>query len=506
MSNKSSPSSMSCKTKEREWDLVIYGATGDTGMAMAMYVANNVDNYSKLSNENKNENENDSENDQQVFRWAIAGRSESKLNGLRSKIIVGRSPPSTTRDEIGVLTADSASPEETNRLAKSARIIVSAVGPYTRLGENVYAACVENGTNYVDITGEVDWVMWMRAKYGERAGETGSTLCSFAGYDCVPCDITMYAARRVLSECDSIDGTGTGTGTNDNKDTIDSVSLSSAETVVKVTGGAFPRGTIRTMISKFPDGAKFCSSLIRFASSEQEGAHRNTTISLVRWLLPRWSPEYGAFTLPDFMGWCNIPVVFNSSPSSIDCTYHDRVAVPYSQGCPGTGYGLLQTVILYSFLLAMAPLFMCFQIVMALVPSTADLLLKLFDALQYRGNTQRNQKHLNDSTVDAWTYATSALSGSQAQVHLHVNGDAGIKSTAVMACETAFAILELEDKNELPRGMIGSPSMIAGDALVDRLQNEDVIGDICTLSVTVIDNDNDNDNDGSSDNNTKKEN
>ena len=483
---------MPCKTKQREWDLVIYGATGDAGMAMAMYVANNVDSYNKLTNDG------DNDNDQHVFRWAIAGRSESKLNGLRSKIIVDRSPPSTTMDEIGVLTADSASVEETNRLAKSARVVVSAVGPYTRLGENVYAACVENGTNYVDITGEVDWVMRMRAKYGQRAGETGSTLCSFAGYDCVPCDITMYAARRVLSECDSMDGDGTGTGTNDDdKDTIDSVSLSSAETVVQVTGGAFPRGTIRTMISKFPDGAKFCSSLVRFASSEQEGAHRNTTISLVRWLLPRWSPEYGAFTLPDFMGWCNIPVVFNSSPSSIDCTYHDRVAVPYSRGCPGTGYGLLQTVILYSFLLAMAPLFMFFQIVMALVPSTADLLLKLFDSLKYRGNTQRNQKHLNDSTVDVWTYATSALSGTQARVHLHVNGDAGIKCTAVMACETAFAILELEDKNELPRGMIGSPSMIAGDALVDRLQNEDVIGEICTLSVTVIDEDNDN---------TKKEN
>eukprot|EP00536_Pseudo-nitzschia_multiseries_P004970 jgi/Psemu1/303015/fgenesh1_kg.89_\ len=222
------------------------------------------------------------------------------------------------------------------------------------------------------------------------------------------------------------------------------------------------------------------------------GNHNESDISVFR-----WSPDVGAFTLPDFMGWCNIPVVCNSC-SSIDCTYHNRIATPYSQGCLWTGYGLLQTLIFYVFLLATAPIFLCFQTLLVLVPATSELILKVFDAFQYRGNTPQNQAMLENSTVDFWTYATSALSGSQARVHLHINGDAGIKCTALLACETAFSMLELEDADNLPRGVIGSPSMIAGDALVDRLQDEEAIAEYCTLSVTVLD--------GSSGNHSKKEN
>lgn len=474
------------ESSQREWDLVIYGATGDAGTAIAMYVANNIDKC--------HESANDSDSNE-IFRWAIAGRTESKLNGLRSRIIVSRSPPSIRRDEIGVLVANSASSREMSELAKSAKLIISAVGPYTALGETLYEACVENGTNYVDITGEVDWVFQMRTKYGRRADETGSVMCSFAGYDSVPCDITLLAACRALSECDN-----SSTG-------CDELTLSSAETVVKLKGGTFPRGTIRTMILKSVEGADFCKNLVHFVSSKRKDAQWKAGLSLVRWLLPRWSPEFGAFTIPHFMGWCNIPVVHNSS-SSIDCIYHDRMALPYTQGCLGTGYGLLQTLLLYSVFLAIAPFFLCFPIIAALIPSTAKFLLKLFDSLQYRGSTSRNQKHLEDSTVDVWTYATSASSGSKARVHMHVEGDAGIMCTALLAGETAFSMIELDDRNELPRGIIGSPSMIVGDALIERLQDAEAIGDFCTLSVEIIDPADDDDDiaNNTNDKSSKKEN
>jgi len=140
----------------------------------------------------------------------------------------------------------------------------------------------------------------------------------------------------------------------------------------------------------------------------------------------------------------------------------------------------------------LAPWFLCFQIFVIFVPSTASVVLKLFDSFQYRGNTQQNQRLLDESTVDVWTYVTSS-SGSKAKVHVHVNGDAGIKATALFAAETAFSVLVLQDKNELPRGVIGSPSMIVGDALVERLQDE-AISDSCTLSVTIDYNENENEN------------
>jgi short subunit dehydrogenase-like uncharacterized protein len=453
----------SSTTNRREWDLVVYGATGDAGTAIAIYIANHIDSYKKSN----------VDDDDDRFRWAIAGRSEHKLNRLRSRIIVSRITPSAN-DEIGVLTADVASFEDTSELAKSTRVLISAVGPYTLLGESVYAACAEHGTNYVDITGEVDWVASMKEKYQKRATETGATLCSFAGYDCVPCDITTYLARKVLSECDSESGNKT--------------ILTGVETVSQSTGGVMPRGTLRTSILMFSNGAAFFDKLVRFASNHdgngESGVHWKTIQALVLWLLPRWSPEFGAFTLPHFMGWCNIPVIYNSHASFIDCTFHDRMAVPYCRDCPATGYGLLQTLVLYFVLLVMAPWFLCFQILVTLIPSTTDLMLKVFDSLQYRGNSQKNQQQLDDATTDVWNYVTSS-SGSKATVHLHVKGDPGIKCTAALVVETAFSMLVLLDKNELPRGVIGSPSKIVGDALVERLSDEKTTGHTCTLTVTV---------------------
>mmetsp|Transcript_47868 Transcript_47868/g.53585 ORF Transcript_47868/g.53585 Transcript_47868/m.53585 type:complete len:490 (+) Transcript_47868:195-1664(+) len=457
----------------RDWDLVIYGATGDAGTAVAIYVANNL----------YNNNNDDDDDTNRRFRWAIAGRSERKLNQLRSRIIVGRLKSSAT-DEFGIITADSSSIDNMNNMAKSTRILVSAVGPYTTLGENIYSACVKNGTHYTDITGEVDWVYLMREKYKKRAKETGSTLCSFAGYDCVPCNITMHLARSVLLN-DHINDTTASASTSTKKDDDNNTStsyLTSAETVTRVNGGTFPRGTIRTMISKLPEGAGFARNLIRYSDGDNNNNERRKTIrSLLLWLLPRWSPEFGAFTLPHFMGWCNIPVVHNSLGSVIDCVYHDRIAVPYSRECLGTGYGLLQILCIYAILLMVIPWFLCFQIFVISVPTSADFLLKLFDSLQYRGNSPQNQKKLEDSTVEVWTYVTSSL-GSKAKVHMFVNGDPGIKCTSMLAAETAFSMLSLLDKNQLPKGIIGSPSMIVGDELVKRLQDEGM--NDCTLSVT----------------------
>merc|ERR1712238_432073 len=94
---------------------------------------------------------------------------------------------------------------------------------------------------------------------------------------------------------------------------------------------------------------------------------------------------------------------------------------------------------------------------------------------------------LDDTCTEFWNYVTSS-SGSKATVHLRVQGDAGIRCTALLAAETAFSMLILMDKNALPKGVIGSPSMIVGDTLVERLQDEATIGHSCSLTVTVDEN------------------
>ena len=424
---------------------MVLGATGDAGTAIAMYVANNYETYTKAGSSR--------------LRWAIAGRSKEKLESLKSGFMAGRSD---NDDEIGVLICpDVGNSESMRQLASSTKILVSAVGPYTVLGETIFQACVFEGTHYADVTGEVDWVGRMRQRYAEDAKRSGSTLCSFAGYDCVPCDIMLHLAHKRLSECDGC-----------------SAVITSLENVCYTPNGVFPRGTIRTTISKLPEMSTFISSLVRYAGSNGR-IHWRTAIALVRWLLPKWSPEFGAFTIPNYMGWCNIPVVYGSH--NLNCTYHDRFAAP---NC--NDYFLSVAIGFYFFLLAFSPVFVLLQIVVFFVPSTAKVLLKRFDSLEYRGNSKDKQNQMDTATTDVWSYAKSSL-GSKATVHLHVKGDAGIKATGLLAGETIFSMLELLDNGKLPKGVIGSPSEIVGDTLVERLQDEETIGHSCTLTVTVVD-------------------
>ena len=148
--------------EERAWDLVIYGATGDAGKAIAFYVANNCDGGDNASTTSASTTSaSTATNKKPHYRIAIAGRSEQKLNSIRSEIIVNRLRPST--GDIGVIVAnatayasntDPTTPSAAmDAMAKSTKLVISAVGPYTTLGESTVRACIKHGTHYVDITG-----------------------------------------------------------------------------------------------------------------------------------------------------------------------------------------------------------------------------------------------------------------------------------------------------------------------------------------------------------------
>lgn len=436
----------------REWDIVVFGATGDVGTAIATYVANTIHTYNKKDGE---------------VKWAIAGRSEASLNRLRSRIIANRTKPNLS-DDIGLLTADLSSPDDLTTLAKSTRVLITAVGPYAFLGERVYEACIEQGTHYVDITAEAHWVDAMRKKYQKRANETGATLCSFAGYDCVPSDITTLLARKALSECDGNDAM-----------------LEGLEVVTRISQMVIPRGTIRTTLAMIvKECTTFMSSLVRFASGNGS-FHWKSALALVRWLLPKWSSNIGCFTFPHYMGFANIPVIYKSHGASLDCIFHDRMALQNSEDSMWTGYGLLQTSVFYFWCLVFTPWYLLVVMIAIVMPSfVGDLLLRLFDSFQYRGHTGTNQKELEAISTELWNYATSSK-GSKATVHMYVQGDPGIACTALLAVETTYSMLGLLDQNKLPKGVIGSRSEIVGEALIHRLQDEETIGHLCTLTVTV---------------------
>lgn len=156
---------------DRPYDIVLFGATGFVGELTAEYLAAHAPDG---------------------LRWAIAGRDEEKLRRLR-----GRLPGAA---DVGVLRADVYDPASLRELAEHARVVATTVGPYVRYGEELVAACADSGTDYLDLTGEPEFVDLMYVRHDARARETGARLVHACGFDSVPHDLGVYFTVRQLPE------------------------------------------------------------------------------------------------------------------------------------------------------------------------------------------------------------------------------------------------------------------------------------------------------------------
>ncbi|MFI8519741.1 saccharopine dehydrogenase family protein [Streptomyces sp. NPDC085481] len=159
----------------RPYDVVLFGATGFVGELTARYLA---------------------EHAPSGCRWALAGRSRGKLTALRDRL-AQRWPRCA---ELPLVVADSADPEALRELAVSARVVASTVGPYVWYGEELVAACAEAGTDYLDLTGEAEFVDRMYVRHDARARETGARLVHACGFDSVPHDLGVYFTVQQLPE------------------------------------------------------------------------------------------------------------------------------------------------------------------------------------------------------------------------------------------------------------------------------------------------------------------
>jgi short subunit dehydrogenase-like uncharacterized protein len=160
--------------RDRQYDIVLFGATGFAGRLTAEYLAHNAP---------------------VGLRWAIAGRSKDKLEAMREELLVN--DPLT---DVAVAVADVGDDASVRALASSARVLVTTVGPYVLYGNGVVAACAEAGTDYVDLTGEPEFVNTTYARHHERARQTGARLVHSCGFDSVPHDLGAYFTVLHLPE------------------------------------------------------------------------------------------------------------------------------------------------------------------------------------------------------------------------------------------------------------------------------------------------------------------
>lgn len=131
-----------------------------------------------------------------TVRWAIAGRSQAKIDAIKKRL------ESVTSDasQIDTILVDTTNPETLPRLVDVTRVVVSTAGPFASYGNTVVEFCAKYGTHYADITGEVDWVESMISQWQSTAQRTGAVLVSFCGHDSIPWDLSTLYLQRVLED------------------------------------------------------------------------------------------------------------------------------------------------------------------------------------------------------------------------------------------------------------------------------------------------------------------
>lgn len=171
---------------EKAFDIVVFGATSFVGKILA----------GRLLAQHSGSGEGAEGSDGSKsghLRWAIAGRSKARLNQLRDEL-----GPAAVN--LPILIADAGDDDSLRALCDQARVVVSTVGPYALYGEPLIRACVESGTDYCDLTGEVQWIRRMIQLYESRARVTGARIVHCCGFDSVPSDLGVWYLQQQAVE------------------------------------------------------------------------------------------------------------------------------------------------------------------------------------------------------------------------------------------------------------------------------------------------------------------
>ena len=184
-STNSSGDNKKINSEKRAYAVVLYGATSFVGQITAHYLAEFLS-----ANKDKSGSE---------INWAIAGRDQEKLNELQSKL--------TSKVDIIIANSDDAA--SLDAMTEQTQVIISTVGPYLKYGEPLIKSCVDNGTDYVDLTGEAIFIKDMMDKYQEAAKQSGARIVNSCGFDSIPSDLGVYftqkqAEAKFDSACDVI--------------------------------------------------------------------------------------------------------------------------------------------------------------------------------------------------------------------------------------------------------------------------------------------------------------
>lgn len=155
----------------KKFDIIIWGATSFTGKLVAEYI------FKKYGSSK--------------IKWAIAGRNLKKLEKIRYKV---------ADENIPIFIADSFDEESLSKFVKITKVVCSTVGPYSLYGTKLVKLCVENNTNYCDITGEAHWIRSLIDRFHEEAKSKKIKIINSCGFDSIPSDMGVYFIQNEIKK------------------------------------------------------------------------------------------------------------------------------------------------------------------------------------------------------------------------------------------------------------------------------------------------------------------
>lgn len=378
-----------------QYDLALFGATGFTGGLTARYLA---------------------QNGPEGLRWALVGRNRGKLEAVRSSLEEIAAPGVPAPE---LLVADAADSAALAKVAEAAKVVATTVGPYALYGEPLVAACAAAGTDYVDLTGEPEFVDRMWLGHHEQAKRSGARLVHCCGFDSIPHDLGAYFTVKQLPE--------------DVPLTVNGYVRSSAE---------FSGGTFASAINGFGRARQTVAAARQRRQAEQRPAGRKVRSAPARL---RRDAELGGWVAP--LPTIDGPIVRRSAAAleryGPDFSYgHNVVAkhlgsIAAVAGAAGAAAALAQ------------------------LPPTRKLLLK--------ASRSPGEGPSEEVRAKSWFKVTFVGEGGGKRVVTEVaGGDPGYDETAKMLAQSGLCLAF----DQLPEtsGQVTTAEAM-GDALLSRLQN-----------------------------------
>jgi short subunit dehydrogenase-like uncharacterized protein len=268
---------------EREFEVVVYGASGFVGRRAARYLA--------------------AKTETPALRWALAGRDRAKLETLAATV---GDPP--------VIVADANDGAGLDALAERTNVVLAMAGPFALYADKLVEACVRSGTHYADITGETPWVKTLIDRHHERAAAAGTRIVPGCGFDSVPSDIgallVARCARDSGAECGPVKAFFQASG---------GVNGGTLATLMMISGDAAQSAQMRNPELLNPPGVR----------SAKSGALRDPSFA-------SFDGDITAWTAPFAMGPINTRVVRRSAalfeewhePYGAHFSYQEYIAFP----------------------------------------------------------------------------------------------------------------------------------------------------------------------------------